>query len=164
MGEVANLSRVSLRVINVYNKAKSVIDAINFLSALADIVQGGALSTYIDDGLKQFGSNIDGEKAIESLERNLQPLATRSFAIWSQYLLVRGKSVSGFVVWLPNPGLLPQIRIPAGKIKGYTLTLVAGGKGKNGTVIGAGLGMPGMSLPPISDHLLGKISYGLGWG
>jgi hypothetical protein len=24
--------------------------------------------------------------------------------------------------------------------------------------------MAQLSLPPISDHLLGKISYGLGWG
>ncbi len=68
----------------------------------------------------------------------------RAFPYWSQYLLINGKKVKGFTIYLPNPGLLPQTSIPAGKIKGYSLTLIAGGKGKFGSIIGFGFRMPGV--------------------
>jgi hypothetical protein len=54
-------------------------------------------------------------------------------------------NVKGFVIWLPNPGLLPQIPISAGKIGKFSLTLVAGGKNKSGSIIGVGLKMPGIA-------------------
>jgi RHS repeat-associated protein len=149
MGQIANFSRMSLRVINVYQKASSVIDAISAIQALASIVQGGQLQPYIQNGLSQFGNAIDGQKAMESLSENLQPLLTRSFPIWSRYLLQHGKNLKGFVIWLPNPGGLPQIRIPAGTYGKYSLTLVAGGMSKSGTVVGVGLRMPG--IPGATD-------------
>jgi hypothetical protein len=149
MGQIANLSRMSLRVINVYQKASSVIDAINDIQALASIVQGGQLQPYIQNGLSQFGNAIDGHKAMESLSENLQPLLSRSFPTWSRYLLQHGKNLKGFVIWLPNPGGLPQIRIPAGTYGKYSLTLVAGGMSKSGTVVGVGLRMPG--IPGATD-------------
>ncbi len=147
MASIANLSSIALRLFQAIDKARAVVDTINTIVGFLGILQAGNFRAYIIDAVTTViaSQGFSSRDVVESLTRNIPRILSRAFPQWSTWLMIHGRGLRQLALYLPNPGLLGQTRIKTGlRVGRLKVTLVAGGKGRPGSLIGVGFVIPGL--------------------
>lgn len=144
MGNIATLSRIAFRILNVIDRVQGVVDAVNVVIGAVGIM---ANQPYMDEAINTVKKNVlfSPREAVNSLGRNFKKILSRSFVPWSAWLTLNYRKVKGLLLYMPNPGLSNKtLPIKTGlKIGRLPVSLVFGGKNKSGTVFGVGFLAPG---------------------
>jgi len=178
MGDLAELSRMSLDFLKFVNQAQNAIDAIQNAQQMFDLVLSGQLLTQMQVAIDNITGNLIGRTpeetkklmtqalidATENLERNIPTLISTSAAPWTAWLGIHMEQVTSFLLYLPNPGFFIPFEIPTpikiGKLK---VTLVSSGRNKIGTVTGVGFRAQGMK-GVTQDQQVWRMDYHLWHG
>lgn len=146
MNILGQLMKMARPVLKAYFTARSILDVIGVIHAGVSLVTSGRFDAEFLASKAALG-HFDVNEAIDSIFRNYQHVLARAFPVWSTWLLSgKGLSVEGFVVYLPSPptGAL-YAAVPAGRFRGYKLTLIAGGARHTSRIFGVGFDMRGVS-------------------
>ncbi|MCC7386416.1 MAG: PKD domain-containing protein [Deltaproteobacteria bacterium] len=158
VAQIATLSRVTVNVLTFVQRAQSLMDIVDVAENLAKMASiGMSYEDVLPDARKAL-AGLDLDDAMTVLAHNIPRMMTEASLPWTQYLAIKKRgNVSAFLVYLPNPGLLPQIKIATPlKIGRRKVKLVAGGTRTAGHITGVGLEV--LADPP-GEHQVWRMDY-----
>jgi hypothetical protein len=107
---------------------------------------GAEFDKYLYDTKSPF-KGLDLSKATTNLLTQMPKILGTSLMEWEPYLAPKSASqLKAFLIYLPNPALLPEIEIPTPgcmKIGRTPISFIAGGTSNFGRLIGMGVKMTG---------------------
>jgi hypothetical protein len=161
----ASIARNSLvRYVNTARNFVDIITAVNdVLSLVEGAFSGPAFDKYLSDAQSPF-KNLDVTKATMALMTQMPQILRYALPEWTTYLAPKSTSqLKAFLLYLPNPAILPEIEIPApGQMAvGHTpVKFIAGGTSNFGRLVGLGVKLTGT---PTSGRLqIWRMDYH-GW-
>jgi hypothetical protein len=140
------------------------MDIVNAVADVAEVIEtvvfGPGLTPYLADMNSPF-RQVNISKASTALLNEMPRIIGYSLAEWTTYLAGKRSSlITGFVLYLPNPGILPRVKVavPTGlKIGGRPVKLMMGGTKRCISLVGVGLEIPSASP---GYHQIWRMDYG----
>jgi hypothetical protein len=147
--QLSALSNMTSKIVNVLDKVNAVVDAVNFLSGMLQVITTGRLYPYLEGAALSIATkpSFTIKQAVESLEINVPKVLPIAFVSWSPWLAKYSKKVNSVLIYLPNPGLLPELSpIKTGiKIGSLPVELRVEAPKKSGSIIGTGFRANGIA-------------------
>ena len=153
IGNIANVSRYTLTVVQKVHKAKTWMEVAFDLARTIQSLANGDLKTAVLGAISNARNllrNLTLNAVIDNLSNNMDDLIRTSLREWIPWVGLHYKSIDRFLIYMPNPVAMKQRVIKSNvTLPGLNLPLylVFGGSGHSkGRVVGMGLGTSADSL------------------
>ncbi|MCP3938599.1 MAG: RHS repeat protein, partial [Actinomycetia bacterium] len=154
LNAISGLSKIALRLFQAVEKARAFVHAVNAVFDIIRIARSPELMNHVIDailhaahrgGKDGVGTIYNISDVVESMIRTAPIMVATTAPRWLDWFSKNSHrlDLKGLLIWLPNPGRLPQItppvptglRIPRSNHKVFA---VLGGTSKHGTIVGFG--------------------------